>query len=216
MRYLVMLLLSFSIFSNVVLFENQGIMYDEMTNKPYTGKYINEEEGYIRTYVNGILEGYAESPYMYGSIAKGQYKNGKKEGLWKAMKMDGNYFSIIEYKNGEEILLFYVGTGHDDDKPVYFKYGKQLFTIYIHSKDSQKILDFVMDSNYFERVKVEYIDFEKELKTIENFIYRLVTVSFQNEKSEYRRKFYKRNPFTKEITSVAIYDEYTLISEEKY
>jgi len=64
------------------LVERNGLMYEPNQDKPFTGKYVTY-------YENGQKK------------QEGNYKEGKKDGLWTSWDKNGNIIKTATYSNGE-------------------------------------------------------------------------------------------------------------------
>ena len=89
------------------LVERNGIFYKKFTDKPYSGYVEGEDkDGYIvkGNYKDGKEEGVYERYYKNGQLEeKGTYKYGKLDGIWEYYFDDGMLWKKVTWKNGKLI-----------------------------------------------------------------------------------------------------------------
>ena len=88
--------------SSVLIYSKNGIIYDQATNKPYTGRIIDTTSSRILKYnvKNGLKNGEFAIYFLNGKTAMyGKIKDNKNEGKWRYYYPNGKLESQGYFKN---------------------------------------------------------------------------------------------------------------------
>lgn len=145
------------------------------------------------SYVNGILNGNTKefvlvkknNQYNYITIIEGQYKEGKKHGVWKYYFKDGNQQKEIAYEEGKPVspILYYFPNGKlreqrtdienkNGETTSYYSNGEiESIITYIDKKiDISKSSFFDINGKKKKAIEVESDNIKNENGEIENFV----------------------------------------------
>ena len=91
----------------IQLVVKQGIVYEVNSTTPFTGSDVSyHDNGQLKrkgNFIDGKEDGLHESYYENGQLDfRGNYKNGKKEGLWEEYYDNGKLRSKLNLKKGKE------------------------------------------------------------------------------------------------------------------
>lgn len=91
--------------------ERNGITYEVNSEEPLTGTTVlfheNGQLSYKGNFKDGKMEGLWEGYHQNGQVHyKGNYKDGERDGLWESYDVNGNLESKDNYKDGELEVFF--------------------------------------------------------------------------------------------------------------